>query len=47
MDRQSAYSLSIFHEDRSVNGQDSRGRVHQQLVDFILDFHIDNVFVYR
>lgn len=46
MDRQSVYSLSLFGEDRA-NGQDSRGQVQKELVDFILDFQIENTFIYR
>ncbi|KAK5161614.1 minichromosome maintenance protein 5 [Oleoguttula sp. CCFEE 6159] len=46
MDRQSVFSLSLFGEDRSA-GQDSRASTQQQLVDFILDFHIDGIFIYR
>ncbi|KAK3115981.1 minichromosome maintenance protein 5 [Teratosphaeriaceae sp. CCFEE 6253] len=48
MDRQSVYTLSLFGEERSANGgQDSNKQVQQELVNFILDFHLDNVFLYR
>ncbi|GAB7347049.1 hypothetical protein MBLNU459_g3189t1 [Dothideomycetes sp. NU459] len=47
MDRQSAYSLSVFPEAKSAGGEDSRGHVQDQLVNFILDFHLENAFVYR
>ncbi|KAK4565751.1 minichromosome maintenance protein 5 [Recurvomyces mirabilis] len=48
MDRQSVYTLSLFGEDRASNGgQESVKQVQQELVDFILDFHLDNVFIYR
>ncbi|KAK5747202.1 minichromosome maintenance protein 5 [Elasticomyces elasticus] len=48
MDRQSVYTLSLFGEDRSANGgQETNKQVQQELVDFLLDFHLDNVFLYR
>ncbi|GME60470.1 Mini-chromosome maintenance DNA-dependent ATPase [Neofusicoccum parvum] len=45
MDRQSTYALSLFGTDRDE--QDTNSHVQQQLVNFVLDFHIDNVFIYR
>ncbi|KAK5162915.1 minichromosome maintenance protein 5 [Saxophila tyrrhenica] len=45
MDRQSVYTLSLFGEDRAI--EESNKRVQKELVDFILDFHLDNVFIYR
>ena len=47
MDRQSVYTLSLFGEDRSVNGGESNKQIQQDLVDFILEFHLENVFIYR
>lgn len=47
MDRQSVYTLSVFPEDRSQTGSDSRGAVQDQLVNFLLDFHLSGAFVYR
>ncbi|KAI7564263.1 hypothetical protein KC346_g21567, partial [Hortaea werneckii] len=48
MDRQSVYTLSLFGEDRSAaGGQESNRQIQQELVDFILEFHLDNVFIYR
>ncbi|KAK3686788.1 minichromosome maintenance protein 5 [Vermiconidia calcicola] len=47
MDRQSVYSLSLFGEDRSANGDQSNRQIQQELVDFILEFHLENVFIYR
>lgn len=47
MDRQSAYTLSIFPEDRDSAAEDSRAQVQEQLVNFILDFHLENAFIYR
>ncbi|KAF2091130.1 DNA replication licensing factor mcm5 [Saccharata proteae CBS 121410] len=50
MDRQSVYSLSFSHfvsrPEEEVD-PDSPSRLQQQLVDFILEFQIDNVFIYR
>jgi len=45
MDRQSVYTLSLFGEDKAI--EESNKRVQKELVDFILDFHLDNVFIYR
>lgn len=47
MDRQSAYTLSVFPEDRESVGEDSRQFVQEQLVRFILEFHLENAFIYR
>lgn len=47
MDRQSVYTLSVFPQDTSQAGEDSRGHVQEQLVNFILDFHLENAFIYR
>lgn len=47
MDRQSAYTLSVFPEDRDDLPGNSPSLVHEQLVNFILEFHVDNVFLYR
>lgn len=47
MDRQGVYSLSLFGTERNEGGDDTPIRIQQQLVDFVLDFHIDNVFIYR
>ena len=41
------YTLSLFGEDRSANGGDSNRQIQQDLVDFILEFHLENVFIYR
>lgn len=46
MDRQSTYALSLFGTERNEN-EDSNSQIQQLLVDFVLDFHIDNVFIYR
>ena len=48
MDRQSVYALSLGLTSHTEEDQrDSRGHVEQQLVDFVLEFHLDNVFIYR
>ena len=47
MDRQSVFSLSLFGEDRSATGPDTNSSIQRALVDFILEFHLDNVFLYR
>lgn len=41
------YSLSLFGEDRSANGGESTKQIQQELVAFILEFHLENVFIYR
>lgn len=46
MDRESTYALSLFGTERNEN-EDSNSQIQQLLVDFVLDFHIDNVFIYR
>jgi DNA replication licensing factor MCM5 len=47
MDRQPTYSLSLFGDAQSTNGEQTNKQIQQELVDFILDFHLDNVFIYR
>ncbi|KAK3044876.1 hypothetical protein LTS18_000120, partial [Coniosporium uncinatum] len=48
MDRQTNYSISLYGPRSDVDDEEiNRGRIQQQLVDFILDFHLDNVFIYR
>ncbi|KAH9831089.1 DNA replication licensing factor mcm5 [Teratosphaeria destructans] len=47
MDRQSVYTLSILDGTRSADGQETVRQVQQELVDFVLEFHLDNVFIYR
>ncbi|OCK77307.1 DNA replication licensing factor mcm5 [Lepidopterella palustris CBS 459.81] len=48
-DRQSAYSISVFGSQRDDSAPDtvSPSRVQQALVDFVMEFHLDNIFVYR
>jgi DNA replication licensing factor MCM5 len=46
MDRQSVFSLSVYPPDRDSN-EDTRGQVQAQLEQFILQFRLDNAFIYR
>lgn len=46
MDRQSVYSTHVFEPSFGDNG-DSRLQLRKQLETFILDFRLDNNFVYR
>jgi DNA replication licensing factor MCM5 len=46
MDRQSVYSLSVLAPEYSEN-EDSRGQIQAQLQNFILEFQLDNIFIYR
>ncbi|KAI1266617.1 MCM2/3/5 family protein [Xylariaceae sp. FL1019] len=46
MDRQSAYSVSVFAGREGPN-EDSRMQIQEQLVNFIMQFRHDNIFIYR
>lgn len=46
MDRQSVYTLSLFGENESVGGGSNK-KIQKELVDFILEFHLENVYIYR
>lgn len=46
MDRQSVYSLSVLAPDPDAN-EDSPTQIKGQLRDFILEFRLDNAFLYR
>lgn len=46
MDRQSVYSLSVLAPDPDAN-EDSPTQIKGQLRDFILEFRLDNTFLYR
>ncbi|EGP85117.1 unnamed protein product [Zymoseptoria tritici ST99CH_1A5] len=46
MDRQSTYTLSLFGESNG-DGDSSNKQIQKELVAFVLDFHLDNVFIYR
>lgn len=46
MDRQSVYSAHVYEPSYGENG-DTRLQLLQQLETFILDFRLDNNFVYR
>ena len=48
MDRESVYTLSIGLGSTGGEGEaDSRIQTRQQLIDFILEFQVDNQFIYR
>ena len=46
MDRQSVYSLSVLAPDPDQH-EDSRSQIQAQLREFILEFRLDNIFIYR
>ncbi|KAL8820069.1 MAG: hypothetical protein Q9191_007595 [Dirinaria sp. TL-2023a] len=46
MDQQSVYSLSVLPPDPDES-EDSRTQIQAQLRDFILEFRLDNAFIYR
>ena len=46
MDRESVYTLGVGLGS-SDQEADSRSRVQQQLIDFILDYRVDNQYIYR
>ncbi|KAF1995233.1 hypothetical protein P154DRAFT_526516 [Amniculicola lignicola CBS 123094] len=48
-DRQTNYAISIFSSQQGEESGDatSPSRIQQALVDFIMDFHLDNIFIYR
>ncbi|KAG9243924.1 MCM2/3/5 family-domain-containing protein [Calycina marina] len=47
MDRRTAYSLSVLQPDFESNTGDTRGQVQNQLEQFILQFRLENAFIYR
>lgn len=46
MDQQSVYSLSVLAPDPDAS-EDSRSHIQAQLRNFILEFRLDNAFIYR
>ncbi|KAI5918571.1 MCM-domain-containing protein [Camillea tinctor] len=46
MDRQSVYSVSVFQNNAGPN-EDTRLQLQEQLINFVLQFRHDNIFVYR
>jgi DNA replication licensing factor MCM5 len=48
-DRQTPFSISLFGSQAGDGPQDAAAPSHvqQALVDFIMEFTLDNVFVYR
>ncbi|RKF82029.1 DNA replication licensing factor mcm5 [Golovinomyces cichoracearum] len=45
MDKRSVYSLSVLPPD--YNNEDTRGQIQNQLEQFILQFRLDSIFIYR
>ncbi|KAK4621576.1 DNA replication licensing factor mcm5 [Fulvia fulva] len=46
MDRQSVYTLSLFGESQG-NGEESVKQQEKEIVKFVLEFHLDGVYIYR
>jgi len=48
-DRPSNFAISLFGSAQGDGPQDATvpSRVQQALVDFVMDFHLDNIFIYR
>jgi len=46
MDVRSVYSLSVLPPDYDSN-DDTRGQIQAQLEQFILQYRLDNAFIYR
>ena len=46
MDQQSVYSLNVLAPDPDAS-EDSRSQIQYQLREFILEFRLDNAFIYR
>lgn len=47
MDTRSTYTISVYPSDPESTGPDTRAWTQQAFINFILEFHIDNVFIYR
>jgi len=46
MDRQSVYSLSVLPPDPDAS-ENSRSQIQVLLREFVLEFRLDNAFIYR
>lgn len=46
MDRQSVYTLSLFGES-ATNGEESNKQLQQKIIKFVLEFHLDGIYIYR
>lgn len=46
MDQRSVYSLSVLAPDPDAS-EDSRSQIQDHLREFILEFRLDNAFIYR
>lgn len=47
MDRQSVYTLSLFGEEQSANGDSTNKQIQKELIAFVLEFHLDGNYIYR
>lgn len=47
MDTRSVYTIGTYYPDELYHGPDTRGQTQKALMNFILEFHIDNTFIYR
>jgi DNA replication licensing factor MCM5 len=47
MDRQSVYTTHVFTPTFGEQGDSTRLQLQEQLETFILDFRLDNMFIYR
>ena len=47
MDRQSVYSVPVLPGVNSGSNEDTPSQLQDQLLKFILEFRVDNKFVYR
>lgn len=46
MDRRTPYTLSVLPPSEEV-GEDSRTHIQARLREFVLEFQLDNAFIYR
>lgn len=47
MDRQSVFSTHVFAANFNESGEDTPLQIQAQLENFILNFRLDNRFIYR
>ncbi|CAK3839429.1 DNA replication licensing factor mcm5 [Lecanosticta acicola] len=47
MDRQSVYTLSLFGESAAADGEESNRQLRQKITKFVLEFHLDSIYIYR
>ena len=41
------YTLSLFPEEKNASGAETNRQVQQDLVSFVLEFQLENAFIYR